>query len=254
MGKLIMKMKNNKNQGQVAIIVLLVSAILLTLGISASQRTITETKIETDEEALKEAFNTAESGINNYLDTKSANYTTDGSEATVVSSAIGGNGQIVSDGQVAANSNQLFWLVNHNEDGSVGTNYYGSNTVKLTFDTNYTGSIKIDYFYVSGGTYQVKRWGYNENGSNTVNGFNASSGSSVDIDLSAGSPLLLSVTPIDKNTNLTLSGSSNFPQQGEELTSTGVTNSGVKTQVKTRYIYQVPVFFMEAVTAANMVE
>jgi len=254
MGKLNMKMKNKSNQGQVAIIVLLVSAVLLTLGISASQRTVTETKIETDEEALKAAFNTAESGINNYLDTKSVNYTTDGSEATVVSSAIGGNGQLTSDGQVAANSNQLFWLVNHNEDGSVGTNYYGSQTVKLTFDNNYSGALKIDYFYVSGGQYKVKRWGYNLNGSNTVTGFSASSGSSLDIVLSDGSPLLLSITPIDKNVSLTLIGSSNFPQQGEELTSTGVTTSGVKTQVKTRYIYQVPMFFMEAVTAANVVQ
>ncbi|MDD2482862.1 MAG: hypothetical protein PHE71_01085 [Candidatus Shapirobacteria bacterium] len=62
------KIKNNQsNQGQIAIIVLLASAILLTLGMSASRKTVTDTKVDTDEELLKEAFNTAESGINNYL-------------------------------------------------------------------------------------------------------------------------------------------------------------------------------------------
>ena len=51
MGKLNnMKIKNKQNKGQVAIVVLLASAILLTLGISASKQTVTDTKIETDEE------------------------------------------------------------------------------------------------------------------------------------------------------------------------------------------------------------
>ncbi len=246
-------MKNNKqNKGQVAIIVLLASAILLTLGISASKQTVTDTKIETDEELLKEAFNTAESGINNYLNNGGANYSTEGSGATVVSTAIGGSRSITSEGQVISNSNQLFWLVNHNSNGDIGATYYNSATVTLSFDTGYKGALKIDYFYIEGGVYKVGRFGYDYNGGTVVNGFTSSSGSSLTINL-LGNPLLISVTPIGQSTKLTLSGNSNFPQQGEELTSTGVTNSGVKTQVKTRYIYQIPLFFMEAITAVNVI-
>jgi len=253
MGKLNnMKIKNKQNKGQVAIVVLLASAILLTLGISASKQTVTDTKIETDEEALKEAFNTAESGINNYLNIGSNTYTAEGSGAEVVSTAIGGSNSIASEGQLASNSNQLFWLVNH-DNGDIGATYYSGPNVDLSFETGYAGALKIDYFYIEGGVYKVQRLGYNCNGGTVVNGFTPTGGSSITITL-LGNPLLISVTPIGQSTSLTLSGSSNFPQQGEELTSTGVTDSGVKTQVKTRYIYQIPLFFMEAVTAANVIQ
>ena len=248
-------MKNNKqNKGQVAIVVLLASAILLTLGISASKQTVTDTKIETDEEALKEAFNTAESGINNYLNDGGFNYNTESSGATVVSTAIGGSRSIASEGKVISNFNQLFWLVNHNSNGNIGETYYSGDSVTLNFDTGYRGSLKVDYFYIDTGIYKVSRFGYNCNGGTLVDGFDARSGSSVEIDLSSGSPLLLSITPIGQSTTLTLSGDSNFPQQGEELTSTGVAGGGVKTQIKTRYIYQIPSFFMEAITAANVIQ
>lgn len=253
MGKLNMKIKNKQNKGQVAIIVLLASAILLTLGISASKQTVTDTKIETDEEALKEAFNTAESGINNYLNIGSTTYTAEGSGATVDSATIGGGNSIASEGKVIFNSNQLFWLVNH-DNGDIGATYYGGATVTLSFDTNYTGALKIDYFYIDGIDYKVKRWGYNCNNDTVVSGFERKNGDSIQLDLPLGESLLISVTPIGQSTTLTLSGNSNFPQQGEELTSTGVTSSGVKTQVKTRYIYQIPSFFMEAVTAANVIQ
>lgn len=248
-----MKIKNKQNKGQVAIIVLLASAILLTLGISASKQTVTDTKIETDEEALKEAFNTAESGINNYLNIGSTTYTAEGSGATVVSTIIGGADSIASEGKVVYNSNQLFWLVNH-DNGEIGKTYYSDKTVNLSFDTNYTGALKIDYFYIDGSNYKVKRWGYNCNNDTVVSGFERKNGDSIQLDLPLGESLLISVTPIGQSTTLTLSGNSNFPQQGEELTSTGVTSSGVKTQVKTRYIYQIPSFFMEAVTAANVIQ
>jgi len=65
---------------------------------------------------------------------------------------------------------------------------------------------------------------------------------------------LVSVTPLGGSAKITISGGSSFPLQGEELTSTGVTNSGVKTQVKTRYIYQIPSFFMEAITASGTIQ
>jgi hypothetical protein len=46
---------------------------------------------------------------------------------------------------------------------------------------------------------------------------------------------------------LSLSGASNFPVQGEDLTSVGTADNGTKTQIKTRNIYQVPSFLFDAI-------
>jgi hypothetical protein len=249
--------KNNKNnKGQIAIIVLIVSAIVLTLGLSASKQTVTDTKVDTDEVSLKEAFNTAESGINNYLNGGGESYTTTGSNAIVNFTPIGGDTSISSEGVIPANKNQLFWLVNHTSTGGIGTDYYGSNSVKLCVsDSSFSGALKIDYFYVNGGAYKVKRWGYNFGGGSVVNGFNPNTSSCIDtVDLSAGSPLLISITPLGSATSLTISGSSPFPSQGEDLTSIGTVTSGVKTQVKTRYAYQIPSFLLDSLTAVGKIE
>ena len=254
------KMKNKKiikqNQGQVAIIVLLASAIILTLGLSASKKTTTETKITSDEESLKQVFNTAESAINSYLNTGSVNYSTEGTGATIVSSQIGGGSvqTISSEGQILANSNQLFWLVNHEANGGIGVTYYADSSVNLSVDNGFKGALKIDYFYKdAGGNFGVKRLGCNYNGSNLVTGFSSDTSSCTTINLSAGSPLLLSITPIGASTSLTLAGH-NFPVQGEELTANSSSGGDVKTQIKTRYIYQVPSFLLDAITARNTIQ
>jgi hypothetical protein len=255
------KTKNNKNnQGQIAIIVLLVSAVLLTLGLSASKKTITDTKVNTDEELLKEAFNTAESGINNYLNSGglSTSYSTsDGGKATVGSLPIGNADSLSSEGLVAANTPQLFWLVKHNTDGSVGSNltdyYTGSNPLTLTVDPGFNGALKVDYFYIEGGVYKSERFGCrydNNNNPDFNNGFNRIC-SSLTLPVNR---LLLVVTPLGASTNITLSGGSAFPLQGEELTSIGTAGNGVKTQVKTRNIYQIPSFFIESITAKNSIQ
>lgn len=253
---MINKIKNNQsNQGQIAIIVLLASAILLTLGMSASRKTITDTKVNIDEELLKEAFNTAESGINNYLldNTKTTYDSGDGNSAVVSSLPIGNANSLTSEGKAPTNTPQLFWLVNHNIDGTIGNTYYGSATATLAVDTGYNGALKIDYYYLEGGIYKVRRLGCNYGGSTVVNGFSSDTSTCSNLTLPPNA-LLLIVTPLGSETNLTLSGSSVFPLQGEELTAVGTAGSGVKTQIKTRNVYQLPPFFFESITAQNIIQ
>jgi hypothetical protein len=245
-------------KGQVSIIVLLVSAVVLALSLSASKRTVTETKIDTDEELLKEAFNTAESGINNYLDSGSSTYTSNQGEvtATVESSPIGNSDTISSEGQVLANESQFFWLVNHNADGSIGSDYFNGGNVYLATEGGFNGALKMEFFYIEGGVYKVRRIGCNYSGSSTVTGFDSSTTNCSTINTAGVSPLLIVVTPVGRSTTLTLSGTSGspFPLQGEELTSVGKTETGVKTQVKTRNIYKVPSFLLDAVTARGRIQ
>lgn len=254
------KNKNKKlikqNKGQIAIIVLLVSAIILTLGLSASKSTVTNTKVDTDEELLKTAFNTAESAINNYLSTGSNNYSTEGSNATVNSTPIGNTNSIPSEGQVMVNTNQLFWLVNHTDKDNVGTIYYNGGDITLSVDNGFSGALKIDYFYIdkTDSAYKVQRLGCNYNGSSVVNGYDASTVNCSTLTVTDRNPLLIVVTPLGSPTAVTISGNSSFPLQGEELTAASGTNSGVKTQIKTRYIYQIPSFFIDAITAKNIIQ
>lgn len=251
-------MKNNHHhhQGQIAIIVLLVSAVLLTMGLSASKKTIIDTKVDIDEELLKEAFNTAESGINNYLNNSNTNYSdSDGNSAIVTSESIGNGTSLSSEGPVSANNNQLFWLVNHNDNGSIGSVYYSASSSDLTIttDNGFSGGIKIDYFYKDATGYHVNRFGCNYGGSNVVTGFAATDATCKSITLT-GNSLLISVTPIGKESSITITGRSAFPVQGQVLTSVGTVNNNIKTQVKTRYTYQIPSFMLESITARNIVQ
>lgn len=250
-----MKYKNTRqNKGQVAIIVLLASAIILTLGLSASKKAITDTKIDTDEQLLKEAFNAAESGINNFLNNSSNNSYTDsnGNSAKVSTSDIGGVGSsLSSEGVILANSSQLFWLVNHEDNGDIGNVYYGGNSILVDVGS-FSGALKIDYFYIQGGVYKVDRIGCNYGGSSTVTGFGDSSTCS-SIDTSDKNSLLLAITPLGASTKITVSGAT-FPKQGLELTSVGTAGDGIKTQVKTRSTYQLPSFFMDAVTSGSVIQ
>jgi hypothetical protein len=249
---------SNHNQGQIAILVLLASAVLLTLGLSASRKTITDTKIDTDEQLLKEAFNTAESGINNYLNDPNAKTYTDssGNSAVVDVAPIGGNNNLSSDGIVPANALQLFWLVNHAADGSIPatpTYYPTGSTLTLSVDSTFTGALKIDYYYKNGAVYSVTRSGLNfHNTTDTVTGYPNTPNKSTTIT-ATNSPLLLVVTPIGAPTRLTLTGPAAFPLQGEDITSVGTATNGVKTQIKTRNIYQIPYFFFESITAGNRI-
>jgi len=253
---MINKIKNNQHhQGQIAIIVLLASAILLTLGLSASRKTVTDTKIDVDEEALKEAFNTAESGINNYLldNTKTQYTTTDGSVANIKVETIGGGTTLVSEGQVPVNTPQMFWLANHDTSGNIVAPYYTGSNLRLIVDSTFAGALKVDYFYIEAGVYKVQRFGCRYDGNTNSSLDNGFTGNCSTLTL-PGNRLLLVVTPIVSSTNITLQGSSAFPNQGEELTSVGTAGNAIKTQIKTRNIYKMPSFFFDSVTAQNVIE
>lgn len=247
----------NSKSGQVAVIVLLVSAVVLTLGLSTSRKSITDIKVNTDEESLKNAFNMAESAINNYLDSGSQVYTGSGDNysGNVTKTNIGGANSLSSEGLVLPNSSQLFWLVNHNANGSIGTSYYSGNINSINSSVNKV-ALKIDYFYIDGANnYKVDRHKCKYSAfidSNTL-GFDDNC-DNFNLNTTGKKSLLLSITPIGLATKLTLNGSSPFPVQGEELTSVGTANNGVKTQIKARNLYQIPSFLTEAVVARKIIK
>lgn len=249
----------NSKSGQIAIVVLLVSAVVLTLGLSASRKSINDLKVDTDQESLKDVFNAAESGINNYINNASKDYTgSSGSNAKVEVVNIGNDISLSSDGLVQPGLSQLFWLVDHNSNGGIGINYYRG-SLSLS-STNTYGALKVDYFYIEGGSYKVDRFTCkypdfvttNPSGEDIV--YNFTNCPPVLNNSVGRDPLLVMVTPIGVATELTLTGSSSFPLQGEELTSVGSVDSGVKTQVKVKNIYEVPSFLTEPIMARKIIK
>lgn len=260
-------MKFFSNKGQVSLIVLLVSAVAMTVGLSVSRKTITETKIETDEELLKQAFNAAESGIDYYLGTGTTRYVApdDKTTADIKVQDIGGGETISSDGLILDKNNMFFWLVNHNDNGSIGNVFYGGNFVDICVDSDFNKALKIDYYYKDGTDFKVLRKGYNFDAGNlTVSGFlpkgNSPAGCTNGVRLNlVASSLLVVVKPISGNTNISLVGQTGFslPLQGVEISSTGragdLSTSGVNRTVKVLNRYKVPSFLLETITASGNV-
>jgi len=261
---------NNLKNGQVAIIVMLVSAVLMTVGLSMSRKSTTETKIDTNEELLKEAFNAAESGIDYYLGTGNANYSAPDSQssALVTTENIGG-GRTLSFGEyIPVNGTEYYWLVNHENDGSLGINYYTGTEVQVC-GIGFTGSMEVNYFYKTGTDYGVKRYGYNfssvNSASTRVNGFDNIAGNCTSSIAVGPSPILITVTSIFNGgkfyLNNPLSDGKIFPSQGENISSTGKTGnlstdlSGAQVNKRLRVSrrYKIPPFMLIGVVSETSV-
>lgn len=258
------KIKNNLRKGQVAIIVMLVSALMITLGLSLSKKTTVETKIDYNEEALKKAFNAAESGIDYYLATGQKTYSSTDklSEATVATENIGGGANTLNFNEFTPqNGVQYFWLTDHASDGSIGSGYYLGN-FEICAD-NFLGSIEISQFYLSGGTYGVKRYGYDFDNANHINDFQDNFASDCTNPIaSGGNTILVTVTPIFAGAQIYLTGTATFPIQGERINSTGSAGvvfgeAGEETKINKKLVrerrYKFPYFLLSGIVSETSV-
>ena len=222
-----------KNKGQVALIVLVISAVALTLGLALSDRVKTNVRVDKDDELLERAFNAAESGVDRYLsDENQLTYTAlDGSTAEINSEPI--SGQTIEFGEFTRRDGYAyFWLVGHNDDGTINTgSFYGGSDLSICFD-DYGGGFLVYYYGLDGANYGVIRRAYNlASGADTIiNGEAVSGGFSCDgyqlsLNFSLGTdfgvPLLLVVKPIEGGSKFAITGSSDFPSQGELIRATG---------------------------------
>jgi type II secretory pathway pseudopilin PulG len=244
-----MKNKNKNQKGQVVLVVMLVSALILTLGLSSAKQATVETRIDSDEALLKQAFNTAESGVDYYLTTSGMQYSgTDLSlgSANVTVNNLGNKNVLSLENVTAEGSPELIWLMGHNPNGSLDTtNYYNGNTLQVcNKSVGISGDFKIDYFYKNNGnSYGVIR-DYKNNSSFVNN--------CATVTLTNKPPVLLVVTPIYFSPKLEIDGVNNnlFPVQGEEISSTGTVDK-VNSTVRVLNKYEIPSFMLEAITSSG---
>ncbi len=268
-----MEDRTMNQKGQVALIVLLVSAVALTFGLSVSRKTVTETRIESDEESLKQAFNAAESGVEYYLSTGLTQYSSpDGrSRADVTVEDLGADDVLDFEEYTIEGRYTYFWLVGHDDDGIINYgNFYEGTAVDICINNDFAGSMVMNYFYQdAGGNYRSRRFVTNYgSGANVIPnpsslelGTCSAGTRGVRINLVAGStPLLVAVSPIFSGGRIVLEnvGGARLMSQGEEISSTGkvgevaaLTEVSRKVSVGKRYL--VPGFMMEALTASGQI-
>lgn len=261
----------NRQSGQIALIVLLVSTVMLTVGLAMSKKTVVETSVDTVEEESRQAFNAAESGIDYYLGTGKTDYvapgSTDGSKVTITNLAVGNS--IATGGAVDQDSVAFFWLVGHTSDDQIDlTNFYNPLIPMLDLCVrDNLPAVEVGYFYHSSGRYMITRRGYNVAGlGSTIPNFSpiaadAGCGSGwnrINLALTmtgvGGTGLLVTARPYGNNSPMVLKGSatSNFPNQGVEISSMGYAGE-VKRRVSVWRSYRVPTFLLDAVTAKGRV-
>lgn len=228
--------------GQAALIVLLITAAALTLGLATSKKVVIDTKIDKDEEMLKQAFNAAESGIEKYLGTGANTYlsTDNRSSANVSTTTIGESTTVTYEGNINVNKPAVFWMAAHNPDKTVDlTNSRFSGTSIDICASSTTGSLRVYYYYKDAAGFKVKRWMYNLSATAVTNEItnatrrvipldpaNCPDGLTLVDDMETETslsiyPIMVVIVPVVTPTKLAVVSDTPFPAQGELISSRG---------------------------------
>ena len=126
-----------KESGQALLIVLLVMAVVLTIGLSVVSRSVTDIKISQQEEESARALSAAEAGVEEALKSGSLNPVDVGPvggtiTAYITKSDLGGQRNFNFGGtKFAAGDTQTLWLANHDSNGNVIAGGWSGNTLTV---------------------------------------------------------------------------------------------------------------------------
>ena len=114
---------SKKTSGQSLLVILLVMAVILTIGLAVASYSITDIKISQQEEESARVFSAAEAGIEEALRLGSAQDVTIGEITAKVSENIQGGGRDFNFGESKFPSGELanVWLIDHDEEGGIET-------------------------------------------------------------------------------------------------------------------------------------
>lgn len=226
--------------GQVAIIVLLVSAVMLTLGLSMSKRESTNIKINTNDELIKKAFDTAESGIDYYLGTGNVGYSAPGNTAfaKITAQQIGNGTNKIDFGEYTlGGSSENYWLVNHLATGDIGATYFTGPSVDVCA-SDFTGVAEISLFSRT----NLRRFLANIDNNCT------------NIPMAIASPVLLTVTPLSGGGKFYIQANNGglFVSQGMDIVSEG-SAGGTNKKLSIRQRFKLPGFLTSGMMAEGSI-
>ncbi len=248
---------SHPSSGQVALIILTVMATALALGLSMSERVLTDLRISEQNQESTRAFSAAEAGIEEALRViREGGATSDINiselaedlgvdQVTIDSTAVGRADQFSYSQSFQPGEIALIWLRDHDANGDFDeTSGYSGGSVDLCWENN--AALEAVYFYNSGGSYGVRRFTFEPDderrnstgGDDDGNHFGSligpgcvDLGLSGTIDLTAGTPLFLVVKPFYQETRIGVLGLSPLPIQGYEVTSTGAITQNTEEKI-----------------------
>ena len=114
--------KNHSNRGQVILIILLITTIGLTIGLSLVSRTITDIKVSTQITESSKAFSAAESGIEAALKgTGGGTLNLGSATANYAVTELGNSADPLVFKDVAPGDTKTIWLIKHGTNGNLPT-------------------------------------------------------------------------------------------------------------------------------------
>lgn len=158
------------NKGQALLIVLLITLVGLTVGLSVVSRSLTNIKISTQTEESDRAFAAAEAGVEEALRLGSAppaGTVGDASYTVQLNQVGGGIAPFLFPTKITKDEVASIWLVNHRDDGSLEETplYPANGTISVCWGENTTlddstPAIKADIIYKVGSDYKIGRGVY----------------------------------------------------------------------------------------------
>jgi hypothetical protein len=261
------KIRNPNNPGQIVLILVLVTIVSLTIGLSLISRTISDVRISSQIEQSGRAFSAAEAGIETALKGAVVGQvvpTIHLGEATAQYSVenLGGDSDVFTYPYTEVGSNQTFWLFNHDSDGTYNESnpsYVTNGPIEICWGSDMNNpppAIVISLYYKIGNYYKVAKGAYDEfvrnnfissdlGGGNYCNGnfrFHKTIIPTADFGIAAGAKLLfLRLSPVFNRTGIAVKLNGNVSVQGKTIYSVGKTLTGIvrKMQVKEGY-YMLP--------------
>ncbi len=259
------------NSGQSLLVILLVMAVILTIGLAVASYSLTDIKISQQEEESARAFSVAEAGIEESLRAGSATNVTVGEITANVTETIQGDSNEFNFGESKFPSGELanVWLVGHTEEGAFdpSTHFPYNGQIKLCWgdSTDLSASspaLELALVYQdSTGEYKVVRQGYDPVNGRTV-GFDESldeDGGNCDSNLAFGKdvslnsgvfnlaasdiPYLLRLKLLynDDSQSIAVQANSDLPQQGKCYeSSASIQVSDVTRKVRQCQFFQAP--------------
>ncbi len=137
-----------ENRGQVILIILLITTIGLTIGLSLVSRTISDIKVSTQITESSKAFSAAESGIEAALKGTSVggggSLNLSGTTANFAVSEYGNSSEPLVFKDVVSGDTRTIWLVKHNDDGGFDNppdtaGKYDSETIEICWGSKILG-------------------------------------------------------------------------------------------------------------------
>ncbi|MBI5620098.1 hypothetical protein HY950_04005 [Candidatus Gottesmanbacteria bacterium] len=260
-----------RRAGQVVLILVLVTIVGLTIGLSLVSRTVTDIRISSQIEQSNRAFSAAEAGVESALKgavvggpTGTVSFS--GASANYQVSQFGGNDSTLSFPLTETANTQTVWLIDHDANGNnlneAGSSYSPSASFDLCFGAGTTSNpaVVVSLYYKDGSSYKVAKAAYDPTSivrtpvnnfyqADTVGGYcggnfrykktiTPTSPAPDGFGIAGTAKLLfLRIQPVYEHTALAFkpAAGNSLPIQGKVITSVGQTTTGTVRRIQ---VYQ----------------